>query len=53
MQQREDAQVASTKEKGKNKSTRFDNDEELEARYREVVEEKKGERSFLVRGGES
>jgi hypothetical protein len=42
MQQREDTQKISRKEKGKGKCTRFENDEELEARYREVVEEKKG-----------
>lgn len=41
-QQHEDAQRISRQEKGKGKCTRFENDEELEARYREVVEEKKG-----------
>lgn len=42
-QQREDAQRSSSrKEKGKGKCTRFENNEELEARYREVIEEKKG-----------
>lgn len=43
VQQQEDvAAVRAKKDKGKAKSTRFENDGELEARYKEVVEEKKG-----------
>jgi hypothetical protein len=53
VQQREDAQNRSQKarkhEKGKGKSTRFEDDEELEERYREVVEEKKGTHTNLIR----
>ena len=52
VQQRE-AQNRSQKprkhEKGKGKSTRFEDDGELEERYREVVEEKKGAHANLVR----
>lgn len=49
VQQREDVEAAvkaSRKEKGKAKSTRFENDGELEERYKEVVEEKKGRLYF-------
>lgn len=42
VKQREDTQSPNGKAKGKGKSTRFEDDEVLEKRYREVVEEKKG-----------
>lgn len=44
VQQREDSYRSRKSEKAKaNKSARFEDDEALEQRYREVVEEKKGE----------
>jgi len=50
VQQREDVQSQGhrTEKQAKGKSTRFEDDGELEERYREVVEEKKGTRSSLV-----
>lgn len=43
VQQRDESYRARKLEKGKaNKSARFEDDEGLEQRYREVVEEKKG-----------
>jgi hypothetical protein len=52
VQQREDVQTQSQRtkrqEKAKGKSTRFEDDEELEERYRAVVEEKKGRAIHLI-----